>query len=142
MRVHFTTLMLLGTLACAAGVSAVHAVDADFRYLAADPSLRGTLTNADAQMHQATHVGKVLEADQLWLAGTVSVDTGEPIGIGIYVLKGICTEIEKDQYGGDQKYCSQSEQDIFETGSVCILEETKLKQDYKKWQGSHCFFGA
>jgi len=30
-----------------------------------------------------------LIADQLWLAGTVIVNTGEPVGIGIFVMKGI-----------------------------------------------------
>ena len=48
------------------GVSAVFAADADFRYLAADPSLRGALVNAGPQMGQATYVGKMLELDQPW----------------------------------------------------------------------------
>lgn len=29
--------------------------------------------------------------DNLWLAGTVTVDTGQEIGIGLYVMKGIST---------------------------------------------------
>ena len=33
-----------------------------------------------------------LAADDLWLAGTVTVDTGEVPGIGLYVLKGSCAE--------------------------------------------------
>jgi len=35
-----------------------------------------------------------LEVEQLWLAGTVTVDTGESVGIGIYVMKGICLDGE------------------------------------------------
>jgi 8-oxo-dGTP pyrophosphatase MutT (NUDIX family) len=35
-----------------------------------------------------------LQAEQLWLAGTVTVDVGEPIGIGIFVMKGVCQEGE------------------------------------------------
>jgi len=31
-----------------------------------------------------------LEAPDLWLCGTITVDTGEEIGIGIYVLRGEC----------------------------------------------------
>ena len=31
-----------------------------------------------------------LNPDTLWLAGTVTVDAGEPIGIGLYVMKGSC----------------------------------------------------
>jgi 8-oxo-dGTP diphosphatase len=33
-----------------------------------------------------------LEADQLWLAGTLHVDPGGKIGIGIYVIKGSCSQ--------------------------------------------------
>lgn len=33
-----------------------------------------------------------LKADALWLCGTVTVDTGREIGIGIYVFKGISRE--------------------------------------------------
>ena len=32
-----------------------------------------------------------LVAEQLWLTGTVTVDAGDSIGIGIFVMKGICT---------------------------------------------------
>ena len=46
--------------------AAVSAVPVDFRYLAADPSLRGELTNAAPQMGQATYFGKMLELDQSW----------------------------------------------------------------------------
>jgi len=35
-----------------------------------------------------------LQANQLWLAGTVTVDAGENTGIGIFVLKGVCLEGE------------------------------------------------
>ena len=35
-----------------------------------------------------------LIADQLWLAGTVMVDAGQPTGIGIFVLKGTCQDGE------------------------------------------------
>jgi 8-oxo-dGTP diphosphatase len=31
-----------------------------------------------------------LHPEELWLAGTVTVDTGQKIGIGLYVMKGIC----------------------------------------------------
>ncbi len=31
-----------------------------------------------------------LKPDTLWLAGTVTVDAGEPVGIGLYVMKGSC----------------------------------------------------
>lgn len=31
-----------------------------------------------------------LDPDDLWLAGTVTVDTGQKIGIGLYVMKGTC----------------------------------------------------
>jgi 8-oxo-dGTP diphosphatase len=42
-----------------------------------------------------------LEADQLWLAGTVIVDAGESVGIGIYVMKGINLdgEVQSSQEG-------------------------------------------
>jgi 8-oxo-dGTP diphosphatase len=30
-----------------------------------------------------------LQADELWLAGTVTVDTGQKVGIGLYVMKGV-----------------------------------------------------
>jgi 8-oxo-dGTP diphosphatase len=33
-----------------------------------------------------------LIAKDLWLAGTVTVDTGEQTGIGIFVMKGICSD--------------------------------------------------
>ena len=33
-----------------------------------------------------------LVPDDLWLAGTVTVDTAQDIGIGLYVLKGSCSE--------------------------------------------------
>jgi len=35
-----------------------------------------------------------LVPDELWLAGTVTVDTGEEIGIGLYVMKGISRQGE------------------------------------------------
>ncbi len=35
-----------------------------------------------------------LVPDKLWLAGTVTVDTGQEIGIGLYVMKGICQQGE------------------------------------------------
>jgi len=35
-----------------------------------------------------------LVAEDLWLAGTVTVDTGQPIGIGLYVMKGSCEKGE------------------------------------------------
>jgi 8-oxo-dGTP diphosphatase len=33
-----------------------------------------------------------LISDTLWLCGTVTVDAGENIGIGLYVIKGTCPE--------------------------------------------------
>ena len=33
-----------------------------------------------------------LNPETLWLCGTVTVDTGENIGIGLYVMKGFCSE--------------------------------------------------
>ena len=33
-----------------------------------------------------------LNPDQLWLCGTVTVDTGEEIGIGLYIMRGICNQ--------------------------------------------------
>lgn len=33
-----------------------------------------------------------LAPEVLWLCGTVTVDAGDSIGIGIYVMKGICSE--------------------------------------------------
>jgi 8-oxo-dGTP diphosphatase len=35
-----------------------------------------------------------ITADLLWLAGTVTVDTGQQIGIGLYVMKGISDQGE------------------------------------------------
>ena len=46
--------------------AAVSAFAVDFRYLAADPSLREELSNAAPQMGQATYIGKMLELDQPW----------------------------------------------------------------------------
>jgi len=34
----------------------------------------------------------VIKPEALWLCGTVTVDTGENIGIGLYVMKGFCSE--------------------------------------------------
>ena len=66
MRVHLTIKLFLGALIWAGGISATHGTDTNFRYLAADPSLRGALVNAGPQMGQATYVGKMLELDQPW----------------------------------------------------------------------------
>ena len=33
-----------------------------------------------------------LKPEALWLCGTVTVDTGENIGIGLYIIKGFCSE--------------------------------------------------
>ena len=33
-----------------------------------------------------------LNPEALWLCGTVTVDTGESIGIGLYIIKAICSE--------------------------------------------------
>ena len=33
-----------------------------------------------------------LKPEALWLCGTVTVDAGESIGIGLYVMKGFCSE--------------------------------------------------
>jgi 8-oxo-dGTP diphosphatase len=30
--------------------------------------------------------------DELWLCGTATIDAGEDIGIGLYIMKGICTK--------------------------------------------------
>ena len=46
------------------------------------------LTAARRELQEETG----LEADELWLCGTVTVDTGQAIGIGIYVFKGISRE--------------------------------------------------
>jgi len=35
-----------------------------------------------------------LTPNELWLAGTVTVETGENIGIGLYVMKGVCLKGE------------------------------------------------
>lgn len=35
-----------------------------------------------------------LVAESLWLVGTVTIETGEPTGIGIFVMKGICMDRE------------------------------------------------
>jgi hypothetical protein len=72
-------------LICTVGVRAVWAVDTDFHYLAADPSLHAATANVNVTLGQATHVGKVLDRDQAWespylvdVAGSVLVDpTGQ-----------------------------------------------------------------
>jgi 8-oxo-dGTP diphosphatase len=33
-----------------------------------------------------------LTPDELWLCGTATIDAGEDIGIGLYIMKGICPE--------------------------------------------------
>ena len=33
-----------------------------------------------------------LSPDQLWLCGTATINAGEEIGIGLYIMKGICLE--------------------------------------------------
>ena len=44
-------------------------------------------TAARRELHEETG----LSPDELWLAGTVTVDTDENIGIGLYVMKGSCS---------------------------------------------------
>lgn len=51
---------------CAFGMQPLWAIDTDFHYLAADPSLRVQTHNVNVTMCQATYVGKVLERDQTW----------------------------------------------------------------------------
>jgi len=48
------------------------------------------LTAARRELQEETG----LVAESLWLAGTVTIDTGEPTGIGIFVMKGICMDGE------------------------------------------------
>lgn len=51
---------------CAHGMEPLWAIDADFHYLAADPSLRAQTQNTSVVMGQATYRGAVLQADQPW----------------------------------------------------------------------------
>jgi len=48
------------------------------------------LTAARRELQEETG----LVAESLWLAGTVTIDTGEPTGIGLFVLKGKCMDGE------------------------------------------------
>ncbi len=48
------------------------------------------LTAARRELQEET--GLITEG--LWLAGTVTVNTGEPAGIGIFVMKGTCSDGE------------------------------------------------
>lgn len=51
-----------------------------------------------------------LIADTLWLCGTVTVDAGENIGIGLYVIKGTCHEgALSTSEEGDLEWVSLSE---------------------------------
>lgn len=51
-----------------------------------------------------------LIADQLWLAGTVMVDAGEPTGIGIFVLVGNCQDGEPhSSQEGDLEWVPRNE---------------------------------
>jgi 8-oxo-dGTP diphosphatase len=44
------------------------------------------LTSARRELTEETH----LQVPDLWLCGVITVDTGQDIGIGIYILKGEC----------------------------------------------------
>ena len=48
------------------------------------------LTAARRELQEETG----LVAESLWLAGTVTIDTGEPTGIGLFVMKGKCMDGE------------------------------------------------
>lgn len=57
---------VMAAVVWAIGIEPLRAADAEFHYLAADPSLRAQLTNVSVIQGQATTVGKVLERDQTW----------------------------------------------------------------------------
>jgi hypothetical protein len=64
---------------CRASFSPALAADADFHYLAADPSLRAGMQNVNVVMGQADYVGKVLELDQSWESPYKLIYTGSVV---------------------------------------------------------------
>jgi hypothetical protein len=59
-------IVVASTVLVLSSASETFGLDADFHYLAADPSLRAQMNNVTSVMGQATHVGKVLQCDQPW----------------------------------------------------------------------------
>jgi 8-oxo-dGTP diphosphatase len=66
-----------------------------------------------------------LEIDSLWLCGTVTVDTGQDIGIGIYVFKGECNSTQ-DQAS---LKTSDTQEGILEWVSFDQINELPLVED-------------
>jgi len=69
---------------------------------------RGEDINSAARRELLEETG--LTPDDLWLAGTVTVDTGEDLGIGLFVMKGNCAEGQaRPSQEGDLEWVAISE---------------------------------